>query len=813
MIKVGMLLADRYEILEKVGTGGMADVYKAKDHTLNRFVAVKVLKQEFSENANFVSKFRVEAQAAGGLQHPSIVGIYDVGEERGDYFIVMELIDGITLKEYILKKGGLPYEEAVTIAIQVAMGLEVAHKGGIIHRDIKPQNIIISRDGKVKVTDFGIAKAATSDTISSNVMGSVHYTSPEQARGGYSDAKSDIYSLGVTLFEMITGHVPFDGDTTVAIAIKHIQNPMPSPRDYCPDLPVAVEQIIMKCCEKSPDRRYQCMEDLSSDLKHALVNPNGDFVKRYNPEDAGQTRMITEEEQRRIKNSTDAGRVAAANAAMTGGAGASAAGTGARAGAGNGAKAGSGAVSGAGNGSANPVKTDLIGGQASVNMTGGEDDDVRTDRYGSRRRAGQPAATAAGADTTRPIPGIDTENGAIDTGYDNGYDDPEAGVDDGYDEESRVEKSARVLSIIAAVIIGFIVVLIVLNRLGFLTFSAGNNNKPQQVEATEMVIMPVVVGQNVDVARKALVAEGLIPEINYVDSTEYAADIVMSASEKEGTEVAKGTTVVLTVCGTSGIEVPDVVGDEVESAKTTLTEAGFQVNVQSEYNEEVEENHVISQDPSSGINALANSVVTIVVSKGPDLTNKAEMPNLLGYTEEEARAALTEAGLRPGNVRTDKTADIADRGLVVSQDVTAGTYIEKGTAVNFAIGGRQTYSFSSDITAPSASEDADYRSGTAVHVKIVSDEDGAVLLDTTTSAFPYRVSYTGIPSSSGTLTMTYSVTLTKEVDVDNTQDNQEMQDPELGPADGESTSTTGTTTVEYTEERTITRALNFSAEN
>ena len=208
MITIGMVIGDRYEVLEKIGTGGMSDVYKAKDQKLNRLVAIKVLKQEFSENANFVSKFRVEAQAAAGLMHPNIVNVYDVGEEKGIYYIVMELVDGITLKKYIESKGRLNEQEAVTIAIQVAMGLEAAHRNHIIHRDIKPQNIIISKEGKVKVTDFGIAKIATSNTITSNVMGSVHYTSPEQARGGYSDAKSDIYSLGITLFEMLTGRVP-----------------------------------------------------------------------------------------------------------------------------------------------------------------------------------------------------------------------------------------------------------------------------------------------------------------------------------------------------------------------------------------------------------------------------------------------------------------------------------------------------------------------------------------------------------------------------------------------------------------------------
>ena len=219
MVKIGMMVADRYEVLDKVGAGGMSDVYRAKDHKLNRFVAIKVLKQEFSENTEFRSKFRMEAQAAAGLMHPNIVNVYDVGEESGFSYIVMELVEGITLKKYIEKKARLSVKEAVSIAIQVARGIEAAHNNHIIHRDIKPQNIIISKEGKVKVTDFGIAKAATSNTITSNVMGSVHYTSPEQVRGGFSDEKSDIYSLGITLFEMLTGRVPFNGETTVGSAL------------------------------------------------------------------------------------------------------------------------------------------------------------------------------------------------------------------------------------------------------------------------------------------------------------------------------------------------------------------------------------------------------------------------------------------------------------------------------------------------------------------------------------------------------------------------------------------------------------------
>lgn len=304
MVKIGMLIGERYEILEKIGTGGMSDVYKATDHKLNRNVAVKVLKQEFSENENFVSKFRVEAQAAAGLMHPNVVNVYDVGEEGGIHYIVMELVEGITLKKYIEKKQRLTVKEAVSIAIQVGMGLEAAHNNHIIHRDVKPQNIIISKEGKVKVTDFGIAKAASSNTITSNVMGSVHYTSPEQARGGYSDVKSDIYSLGVTLYEMLTGRVPFNGDTTVAIAIKHIQEPMPDPKDYAPDVPVSVEKIVLKCCQKSPDRRYQSAGALITDLKKSLITPDEDFVELADPDTDGETRPVTDEERASIKQNT-----------------------------------------------------------------------------------------------------------------------------------------------------------------------------------------------------------------------------------------------------------------------------------------------------------------------------------------------------------------------------------------------------------------------------------------------------------------------------------------------------------------------------
>ncbi|MGN0399878.1 MAG: Stk1 family PASTA domain-containing Ser/Thr kinase [Blautia sp.] len=301
MLNVGVIVGDRYEIVSKVGSGGMADVYKAKDHKLNRFVAMKVMKPEFSSDTNFISKFQREAQAAAGLAHPNIVNVFDVGEDQGVNYIVMELVEGITLKEYISKKGKLTVKEATSIAIQVAMGLEAAHNRNIVHRDIKPQNIIISTDGKVKVTDFGIARAASSNTISTNAMGSVHYSSPEQVRGGYSDYKSDIYSLGITMYEMVTGMVPFDGDTTVAIAIKHLQEEMIPPSEITPDLPHSLEEIIMKCTQKSPDRRYSTLAELINDLKHSLIDPNGNFVNLTPLSNHAQTVVISPSEMEQIK--------------------------------------------------------------------------------------------------------------------------------------------------------------------------------------------------------------------------------------------------------------------------------------------------------------------------------------------------------------------------------------------------------------------------------------------------------------------------------------------------------------------------------
>ena len=279
----GRLLGNRYEIIEKIGSGGMATVYKAKCHVLNRYVAIKILRDEFTTDEEFIKRFEVEAQSAASITHPNIVSVYDVGVDGNLYYIVMELIKGKTLKEIIVEeKGPLPWKWSVNIASQIASALEIAHKNHIIHRDIKPHNIIITEDGVAKVTDFGIAKAVSNSTITAfgTTIGSVHYFSPEHARGGYTDEKSDLYSLGVVMYEMLTGKVPFDADTPVSIALKHMQEDPKPPIELNHNIPMAVNDIIMKALKKDTNLRYQNATSMLLDLKRALKEPNGDFVDK-----------------------------------------------------------------------------------------------------------------------------------------------------------------------------------------------------------------------------------------------------------------------------------------------------------------------------------------------------------------------------------------------------------------------------------------------------------------------------------------------------------------------------------------------------
>ena len=708
MIKIGMMIGDRYEILEKIGTGGMSDVYKAKDHKLNRFVAVKVLKQEFGENANFVSKFRIEAQAAAGLMHPNIVNVYDVGEEGGIHYIVMELVDGITLKKYIEKKARLSVKEAISIAIQVSMGIEAAHNNHIIHRDIKPQNIIISKEGKVKVTDFGIAKAATSNTITSNVMGSVHYTSPEQARGGYSDEKSDIYSLGITMFEMLTGRVPFNGETTVAIAIKHIQEEMPSPRDYVSEIPISVEQIVCKCCQKSPDRRYQSMAELVADLKQSLINPDEDFVKVVDPDEEASTRMITDRDMAQIKRQSD-------------------------------------------------------------------------------RRDSMDEAMRLKKNSERYYEEEDDEE------EDEDWDEDE----DDYDP--KMEKITTILAVVAALLIGCIVIFLVGRAVGVFQFGASEEDKESQ-EEVEQVAMIQVVGMNVEDAKRALLELGLTPEIKYEENSAYEVGTVLRAASQDGlTSVAPGnmisknTVIVMTVAqGTDGVEVPAVTGKSRSEATSILEQAGFVVNVTESYDAEVESGYVISQSPEADTKAPSGSSITIRVSQGAE-ESKVRVPDVIGLTEMDATVSLNESGLAVGTVSQVNNEDASLTDKVCYQSYSVGSYVDAGTPIDLKISigpSDVTYRYSEGITAPT--EDPDYRTGMSVNVTVTT-VDGTQLLSTQTSSFPVAVNYTGIKSPSGVITFHFTVE----------REATTTTDPETGET---------VTTDPVSEEKTVTREIQFTQE-
>ena len=618
MLTVGTYLADRYEIVSKIGAGGMSDVYKAKDHVLGRFVAIKVLRTEFSEDRTFVAKFRTEAQSAAGLEHPNIVNIYDVGSEEGLYFIVMEYVEGITLKTYIEKKGQLSFKESVSIAIQVARGIEAAHNKQITHRDIKPQNIIISTEGKVKVTDFGIARAASSNTISSDVMGSVHYSSPEQARNGFVDGRSDIYSLGIVMYEMVTGRVPFDGDTTVAVAIQHLQEEITPPSTYAPNLPISLEKIILKCTQKNPDRRYQTIEDLLADLRKSLVKPNEDFVVIAPLVDNGKTKVISQDEIKQIKEQR-------AVEAPT-----------------------------------EPVQTETIPPYDEEPETEDEDDieddaeesglNPKLDKamtimgivalaviviviiyliVGAMKlinpgKSNESQTTQTETQTESQTDSQDTEKMIV---VENvcGQTKEEAqqtleaqGL---YMFEAAQQKSDQPAGTIleqdpaggSQVLEGSTVNVIVA---GDQNVDYTDDNKDSE---TEKVVVPSVKGYLEKDAVNALNNAGLKVVKNYQYSDSVDAGKVISQTPAGGSSVDSGTTVTIVVSqGQKSVNVSSVLGDTKDKASNKLTGAGLKVAVKEAYSDSVEAGKVISQSIASGKTVPAGTTVTITVSLGPE---------------------------------------------------------------------------------------------------------------------------------------------------------------------------------------------------
>ncbi|MEG2668725.1 MAG: Stk1 family PASTA domain-containing Ser/Thr kinase [Lachnospiraceae bacterium] len=600
----GIFLEDRYEVLGKIGSGGMADVYKGEDHKLKRFVAIKVLKREYREDDNFVKKFKIEAQAAAGLMHPNIVNVYDVGHDRGLNYMIMELVEGITLKDYIEKKGRLSAKEVISVTIQICTGIEVAHKHQIIHRDIKPQNVIISKEGKVKVTDFGIARATTSNTISTNAMGSVHYTSPEQARGGFSDAKSDIYSVGITMYEMITGQVPFDGDSTVSIAIKHLQEEITPPSEYAPDIPHSLEEIILKCTQKGPDRRYQDMNALILDLKRALVDPEGDFVAIAPLVAGGETVMITPDELNRIQENT------------------------------------------------------LY-----------EDDEYEDDEY-------------------------EDDEYEDDEYEDDEYEDDE--YDDGYntsgsrnhkrgrkdtDVNPRMTKVMKILTIVVAVIIAFILIFIVGKATGLFKFGP---NIGTVAESTDQVKVPELVGKTEEEAKALLKKASLGYKVAArQESKKYDVGIIAEQKTKAGTKVKKNTQIQVVVSSKlvgKEITVPDVSGQQEADAQKILNDAGFTSTSEFVYSDEYGQGQVVGTTPAAGSKAAKDAKITMTVSKGSE---QATVPNLLGSSEDSAKQALSNAGLSVGNVSSEYND--SEAGTVISQSVSAKKKVSKGTTVSITV--------------------------------------------------------------------------------------------------------------------------------
>lgn len=667
MIKEGVYLGKRYEILGRIGSGGMADVYKGKDHKLNRFVAIKVLKSDYRSDEVFIKKFLSEAQAAAGLMHPNVVNVYDVGQDRGLYYMVMELVEGITLKDYIEKKGKISAKETVSISIQMVTGLQAAHNHHIIHRDIKPQNIIISKDGKVKVTDFGIARATTStQTISTSVMGSVHYTSPEQARGGVVDEKSDIYSIGITMYEMVTGHVPFDGDSTVTVALKHLQEQIVSPSEEVPDIPYSLECIIMKCTQKNPQLRYHDCASLLTDLKRSLVDPDGDFVIAGAGVrgDTDRTVVMSTEEIEQVQQGQYGD------------------------------------------------EDDYDGDDDYDNGDYDHDDD--DDDYDRRRPQDRRRRKKnnVNSDTKRIMKILMIVAGVViallvlflvanAAGFFSsgpGLTQEEEDTVEVPDLRGRTEEEAK--KILNDMELGIKVdpERQPSNQYEEGQIMAQDKEPGTEVDKNTTITVTISSGEEAKtttvpdvVNREESEAEQMIRDANLTvahGEAQYDDNVaegnVISSNPVAGTEIEEGQTVTIVVSlGQKPATVPDIRGMSAADAEAALSAEGLVGSASEDYSDTVEAGKVISQtvDPNSEVDK--GTTVSYVVSLGPE-TKYVTVPGLGGYTEEQARQRLTNAGLNVGTVDTAYSSTVS-KGYVISQTASAGSSVEEGTSVGFTV--------------------------------------------------------------------------------------------------------------------------------
>lgn len=676
MLKPGMILCDRYEILDVVGAGGMSIVYKARDHRLNRNVAIKVLKPEFSNDKNFVTKFRIEAQASAGLTHPNIVNVYDVVDDEGIYCIVMELVEGITLKQYIEQNGRLNMETAINFSIQIASGLEAAHENHIIHRDIKPQNIIVSKNGNIKVTDFGIAKAASSNTLTSGAMGSVHYISPEQARGGYSDERSDIYSLGITMYEMVTGRVPFEGDNNVSVALMHIQNEMIPPRQYYPDIYSSFEKIILKATQKKPERRYLTASALIADLKRVQNNPNIDIVVAPTSITNSPTQEWTKEDVQAIRN-----------------------------------------------GSAN---RDLYSQSYDNPPVSQEMGEIRPIGYNSTPQANSGRINELlqededeWEEEYEPEP--QPKRGNLKKVQDYDEDDEIEEEEDPDDIDPGIRKAVTIAGVATAVIIAIIIIVVLGNVLGWFKFGSKKDDKSKiTTEQVQSIAMISVTGVSEDAALKMLSDAGFTNvKTEHVEDEKTQEGYVFDQSVQEGQTIPVDQEIVLKVsAGAEEVDVPEVTNYEDAQAVTLLQEAGFEVSHAYDYSDDVEKDKVIKTEPAGGTKAAKGSKVIVTVSNGSE-KKEVEVPNLGGLTEAQARDSLTSKKLNAGNV-THENSDSVAAGMVISQNPARGTTVTEGDSVDFVISdGPKAKTYTASISGTIArTDDVSVPDGTAVTVQV-----------------------------------------------------------------------------------------------
>lgn len=625
IINIGTMIGNRYEVVEKVGTGGMADVYRAMDHRLNRYVAVKILKNEYSEDTKFVTKFRQEAQAVACLSHPNVVAVYDVGEEQGMHFIVMEFVEGITLKSYIEKKGKLSVREAVGIGIQIASGLEAAHNSHIIHRDIKPQNILISRDGTAKVTDFGIAKAASSNTITAGAMGSVHYISPEQARGGFSDEKSDVYSLGVTMYEMLSGTLPFTGESAVAVALAHIQEEAVPLTAMDATIPKGISDIVAKCMQKKADFRYPTSADLIADLKMFLQDPEGEY---------GVVKPLYENTDTIFIKPTDVNRIKAASQTTTGDSGMTAAEP-------EDKKAGE-----EDSGEVDPkLEKALIGGSIVVAIiigiviiyVIGKVFGFWGGASGSTEATPTPEVTSSAASATATPEASDSAQKVTVENV--------AGM---ITEEAKTALSQKGLSNVKV------------SEQQSDTVSAGKviSTDPEagtEVEkdaeitlivssGTSTVQVPSVASMTVSKAKSTLAAEGFnAVEGSKVYSDTVKAGLVAYSNPKGGAQASKGATITLYISKgpkRTTTTVPDLMGMTKAQAKEALTAKKLVLgSVSTAYSDNVSKNRVCVQSKAEGTEVKTGSTVDITLSLGASKTysyysNKVTIDNPFDYESD-----------------------------------------------------------------------------------------------------------------------------------------------------------------------------------